>query len=220
MYRAYLVPDATQFQNRAAMYQAKLLLWDPRSESDAYAVIGPKFKSELNKAEGFEFTILPANIRYSQIRKKLSVVIIYDDDEWIFEGVVSDCPKDFFKQMKVTCGGPLSYLCDSIQAPDEKNSVSIPTASGDTYVQVPSQWYNNANPHEQGWMERSYSEEAGEYTYTLTDDTKPKNKNYYYVASGNKYVKDEWVSLGASIEAIGLTAGKYYFDAEGKMTLS
>lgn len=187
MYRAYLVPDATQYQNRSAMYQAKLLLWDPHSESDAYAVIGPKLKNELNKAEGFEFTVLPSNIRYDQIHKKKSVVIIYDDDEWISEGVVSDCPKDFFKQMKVTCSGPLAYLCDSVQAPDEKNEVVIPTSSGNKYVRVPTRWYNNANPHNEGWQERSDNVNSdGKYTYTLTRDTIPQsNKVYYYVSSGD-----------------------------------
>lgn len=187
MYRAYLVPDATQYESRAEMYQDKLLLWDPRSESDAYAVVGIKSKGEFNKAESFEFTILPSNIRYEQIKKKISVVIIYDDDEWIAEGLVSDCPKDFYKQMKVTCSGPLSYLCDTVQAPDEKNEVVVPTASGTIYVQVPEHWYNNSNPMEQGWYERSAEVNGdGQYTYTSTQDRIPASgKVYYYASSGD-----------------------------------
>lgn len=189
MYRAYLVPDATIFNNRNAMYQSKRLLWDPYSESDVYAVIGPKTKGELNKADSFEFTILPANVCYDLIKKKVSVVIIYDDDDWIFEGVVSDCPKDFYKQMKVTCAGPLSYLCDSVQAPDEKNQVVIPAPPRVRYSRVPTEWYNDTNPNEQGWFERSREtdEDGNEhYVYNVTNDTRAQvNKKYYYISSGD-----------------------------------
>ena len=207
MYRAYMVPDATQFRSRAEMYQAKLLLWDPRSESDAYAIIGPKLKIEMNKAEGVEFTVLPSNIRYNQFHKKISVVMIYDDDEWIFEGVVSDCPRDFYKQMKVTCSGPLSYLCDSVQAPDENNEITVPTASGQTYVQVSTQWYNNANPRADGWYERSSNPDvSGHYTYTLSRDTVPVNgKRYYYLSSGDgeNYSGTTYTKKAGTKETIG-----------------
>lgn len=44
--------------------------------------------------------------------------------------------------------------------------------------------------------------------------------NWYYIAENHKYVKDATRSLSASlVEGTGIKAGKYYFDAEGKMVI-
>ena len=43
--------------------------------------------------------------------------------------------------------------------------------------------------------------------------------NYYYVGDGNKVVKDDSVYMNKVLAGTGLTAGEYYFDADGKMVL-
>ena len=43
--------------------------------------------------------------------------------------------------------------------------------------------------------------------------------NYYYVGDGNKVVKDDFVYMNKVLAGTGLTAGEYYFDADGKMIL-
>lgn len=131
MYRLYVVPNATSLTSHSQVYTNKQLFWDPYAESDAYAVIDPHRKGEINKASSLEFTILPANAHYDDFEKKKSVVLAYDDDELVFEGYVVSAPSDFYKQKKVTCAGTLSYLCDSIQAPFEKIKTSVPTSEKD-----------------------------------------------------------------------------------------
>lgn len=192
MFKFYMIPDATRFDSHSAIYSPSnmLLLWDPRAESDAYAIADVKGKAELNKAGSLEFTILPTNNCYRYFENRKSVVLAYDDNELLFEGVVTASPSDFYKKKKVTCSGPLVYLVDSIQAPDEKNEIDIPSpSSGNKYVRVPVNWYDGGDPYQQKWYERS--RENGQYVYTRSSDrTANPDKKYYYIVSGsNKYVK-------------------------------
>lgn len=182
MYRFYIVPDATTLSSHAAIYEQMELLWDPRAESDAYAVIEPDRRTELNKSTSLEFTVLPENVHYNDFHKKKTVIVAYDDDEWLFEGVVTDAPVDFYKQRKVTCSDPLSYLCDSVQAPDEKNEVSTPVSTGESkYLPVPDSWYSGANPASLSWFER-----GTDGTFELTSDSAANaDKKYYYIVTGD-----------------------------------
>lgn len=186
MYKFYMVSDATTLESHAQIFEKMVLFFDPYAESDAYALIEPKMKEEPNKAESLEFMILPGNIHYADIQKRKTVVLAFDDDSLVFEGVVVDAPIDFFKQRKVTCSSVLAYLCDSIQAPDEKNSVEIPTASGEKYYSVPETWYSGSNPSTLNWYERSIDLETGEVSYTLSKDKKVMaDKDYYRKVVGD-----------------------------------
>ena len=188
MFRFYVVPDATKLKSHSAIYSAEnmKLFWDPRSESDAYAVVEAKGKAEINKAMSLEFSILPTNICYNDFAKKKSVVLAYDDDKLIFEGEVSTNPRDFYKRRKITCTDPLIYLAGSIQAPDEKNEVTVPEASSGTlYVKVPLVWYEGAHPYNLKWYERS-TNSSGKFSYSRSDDTTANpDKTYYYKVTGS-----------------------------------
>ena len=188
MFKFYVVPDATKLTSHSAIYSASnmKLFWDPRSESDAYAIIGPKGKAEINKAGSLEFTVLPTNVCYNDFQKRKSVVLAYDDDTLIFEGYVSAKPRDFYKQRKITCTGTLAYLVDSVQAPDEKNEIVVPEASsGNLYVKVPLIWYDDAKPTSLNWYERSKNTD-GNFVYTRTTDTTANpDKTYYYTVTGS-----------------------------------
>ena len=186
MYKYYMVPDATTLSSHAEIYTQMQLFWDPRAESDAYAIVNTKSKEEVNKAGSLEFQILPANIHYNDFHKKKTVVVVYDDDTWLFEGVVSECPVDFYKQRKVTVTSALSYLCDSVQPPDEKNTIEVPTTSGDQYKRVPASWYENGNPKKLDWYEKTFDLDTGETIYTKSSDTTASaSKNYYTKETGD-----------------------------------
>ena len=188
MFRFYVVPDATALSSHSAIYSAEnmKLFWDPRSESDAYAVVEAKGKAEINKAMSLEFSILPTNICYNDFAKKKSVVLAYDDDKLIFEGEVSANPRDFYKRRKITCTDPLVYLAGSIQAPDEKNEIAVPEASSGTlYVKVPLTWYEGAHPYNLRWYERS-TNSSGRFSYSRSSDTTANpDKTYYYRVTGS-----------------------------------
>lgn len=184
MYKYYIVPDATKLSSHAAIYENLQLLWDPLTESDAYAITEPSDKSELNKSASLEFSVLPANIHYNDFHKNRTVVVVYDDDDWIFEGVVTDAPLDFFKQRKVTCADPLTYLCQSVQAPDEKNEISTPTSgSNPRYFPVPDAWYTGANPKGLDWYEQTIN---AIYVQVAETDVYVSGTTYY-VKSGDVY---------------------------------
>ena len=44
--------------------------------------------------------------------------------------------------------------------------------------------------------------------------------NYYYISDGHKVAKNTTLYLNKALEGTGLAAGKYTFDAEGKMILN
>ena len=184
MYKFYIVPDATQCSSHSDLYSRMELFYDPYAESDAYAVVNPKSKEELNKSGSMEFTVLPANIHYNSFYKKKTMVIVFDEDTWLYEGVVTDAPVDFYKQRKVTCADPLTFLCDSVQAPDEKNTIEVPTSpSGTQYVPVPDYWLAGANPKSLNWYELSIqtTSDGEKAVYNKSNDTSVQaGKRYCY----------------------------------------
>lgn len=210
MYKIYIVPDATGLTSHAAIYENMQLLWDPLAESDAYAVTDISLKDELNKASSLEFTVLPANIHYGDFHKRRTVVVLYDDEDWLFEGVVTDAPLDFFKRRKVTCSGPMAFLCDSIQAPDEKNKTEAARSGSEArYAKVPDVWYTAANPKSLSWYERSITtSDSGDeqIKYTKTKDTSANaDKTYYYkITSASENENGENLS-GATITVAAAT---------------
>lgn len=202
MFKFYVVPDATKLSSHSAIYSSEnmKLFWDPRSESDAYAIVEAKGKSEINKASSLEFSILPTNVCYNDFYKKKSVVLAYDDDQLIFEGEVSTNPRDFYKQRRITCTDPLTYLSGSIQPPDEKNEVVVPeSSSGTLYIKVPLIWYEDGNPKKLQWYERTKNG-SGELEYSVSKDTTANpNKVYYYtVTSSGENVSGTTITKSAA----------------------
>ena len=175
MYRFFLVSDATSIATHADIYAQRELFWDPKSESESYAILEPKLKEELNKASSLEFVVLPTNVHYNDFYKRKTVVLAYDENELLFEGYVTAAPVDFFKQKRVVCSSVMAYLCDSVQAPDEKNQVTVPVASKEPwYVMVALSMYHEANPVQNEWYEQEIAvvtDESGNTVYTdETDD--------------------------------------------------
>ena len=95
------------------VYMDNNLMYDPRIEE--LALINPVVKLEENKAGSFSFTVSPDHPRYDAIKRRKSVLQVFDDEEQIFSGVCTEIESDFYKQKKVYCEGELSYLNDSIQ---------------------------------------------------------------------------------------------------------
>jgi len=87
-------------------------------------ILSPKLKKETNKADSFEFMILPSHEQYDSFKKKKTFVFLTRDDKCIFRGRVSDVKTDIYKQRTITCEGDLAFLADSIQPPNKKNETS------------------------------------------------------------------------------------------------
>lgn len=100
-----------------------VLMYDPRYEE--LALINPVVKLEENKAGSFLFKIIPSHPLYDAIKRRKSVIEVYQDEELIFCGVCIEEKTDFYKQKQVTCEGELAYLNDSIQRPEKYQDVTV-----------------------------------------------------------------------------------------------
>lgn len=87
--------------------------------TDCTRIQGKKLVKEVNKADGFTFTVLPGDAIFPLIKaNKCSYITAYDDieNEVVFRGrILSVNPEsdDTESSVSVSCEGPLGYLRDS-----------------------------------------------------------------------------------------------------------
>ena len=99
------------------------LMYDPRIEE--LALINPVVELEENKAGSFSFKMPPEHPLYSSVKRRKSVMQVYQDDELIFSGMCIEVKEDFYKRKDIYCEGELSYLNDSVQRPNRYQDVSV-----------------------------------------------------------------------------------------------
>ena len=85
----------------------------------------PAIELEENNAGSFSFTIQNNHPSYDDIKRRKSIIKVYEDDEIIFAGMVYEIEEDFYKNKKVYCEGELSYLNDTIQRPAEYHDMTV-----------------------------------------------------------------------------------------------
>ena len=105
------------------VYCDKTLMYDPRIEE--LALINPVVELEENKAGSFSFKMPPVHPLYSAVKRRKSVMQVYQDDELLFSGMCIEVKEDFYKRKDIYCEGELSYLNDSIQRPNRYQDVSV-----------------------------------------------------------------------------------------------
>lgn len=88
-------------------------------------LLSPKVTSELNSAGSFDFVMPPTHTYYNLPKILLSNVEVYEEDQLIFFGRVSEIEVDFYKQKTVHCEGALAFFNDTIQRPNEWDVISI-----------------------------------------------------------------------------------------------
>ena len=92
---------------------------------DDLKLIEPVIELEENNAGSFSFTIQDSHPSYDDIKRRKSIIKVYEDDEIIFAGMVYEIEEDFYKNKKVYCEGELSYLNDTIQRPAEYHDMTV-----------------------------------------------------------------------------------------------
>ena len=92
---------------------------------DDLTLIEPVIELEENNAGSFSFTIQDNHPSYDDIKRRKSIIKVYEDDEIIFAGMVYEIEEDFYKNKKVYCEGELSYLNDTIQRPAEYHDMTV-----------------------------------------------------------------------------------------------
>lgn len=100
------------------MYTMKadgVLFHNPAANDPSRMAIGTEAKFELNKAGSLTFTLPPDNVVYHALKKRKSVVQLYQDGEMLFQGRVFDTVSDLQNMQEVYCEGDLNLLMDSVQ---------------------------------------------------------------------------------------------------------
>lgn len=100
-----------------------LPIYDLRDEN--LVLIDPKLDLEVNKAGSFTFKMPPQHPRYELPQKMLSCIQVFQDDEEVFNGRITECNIDFYNRKQLTCEGQLAYLNDSIQRPAEYHDMTV-----------------------------------------------------------------------------------------------
>ena len=92
---------------------------DPSLNDATRLAIGAEATLEINKAGSLTFMLPPGNVVYKALRKRKSVVTLYQGNEIIFRGRVLDTMIDLQSLCEVYCEGELALLIDSLQPPIE-----------------------------------------------------------------------------------------------------
>lgn len=100
-----------------------LPLYDLRS--DELVLTAPKVKLSDNSAGSLSFVITPDHPNFNSIKKLKSIIQVFQDEDEIFCGRVTEEKKDFYNQKNVYCEGELNYLVDSIQRPAEYHDQTV-----------------------------------------------------------------------------------------------
>lgn len=100
-----------------------LPIYDLRDEN--LVLIDPKLDLEVNKAGSFSFKMPPQHPQYELPQKMLSCIQVFQDDEEVFNGRITECKIDFYNRKQLTCEGQLAYLNDSIQRPAEYHDMTV-----------------------------------------------------------------------------------------------
>ena len=89
------------------------------------AFLKPLDKLEENKAGSFTFMLPPAHPKYDVIKKRTSLIQVYQDEELIFSGICIEEKKTFYKQKTITCEGELTFFNDSAQRPRRYQGMTV-----------------------------------------------------------------------------------------------
>lgn len=93
------------------------ILWAPGLEDQGYILYTAILELQLNHSGKLTFQMSPKHPLYSQIRKRVTRVIVRRNGSEFWRGRVLDSKNDFYKRRTVVCEGALSYLLDTTIRP-------------------------------------------------------------------------------------------------------
>ena len=101
----------------------KKILHDIRDEN--LQVINPSLSLKLNSFGELNFSILDSHENKECIKKLVSNIEVFDDNNLIFAGRSLTDEKDFYKTGQVYCEGELAFLVDTIIRPYEIHDLTV-----------------------------------------------------------------------------------------------
>lgn len=92
-------------------------LHNPAMASERYTALSPKLSLDVNGNGSCSFVLPQVNRCFDDIRRRKSIITVYQDGVEIFRGRVMDDTTDTYKQKSVYAEGVRSFLNDSLAAP-------------------------------------------------------------------------------------------------------
>ena len=92
-------------------------LHNPVMASKRYTALSPKLSLDVNGNGSCSFVLPQVNRCFDDIRRRKSIITVYQDGVEIFRGRVMDDETDTYKQKSVYAEGVRSFLNDSLAAP-------------------------------------------------------------------------------------------------------
>ena len=85
--------------------------------ADQYPIFNALLTLEISKAGKFTFNVRPEHPKYKQLKKRKSIITVYQDSSILWRGTVQNTKYDFENNEFVSCEGQLAALCDSVIRP-------------------------------------------------------------------------------------------------------
>lgn len=124
-----------------SIYTGSKAIYAPSGSGSNYLVQNPRYQHEINKAGQLEFTMLPENPLYGKLKRLVSPISLYRDNEEIWFGRVYSSESDFYNSEIITAEGALAFLHDVTIRP-----FSVTFESGDVvraYIEYILRLYNS-----------------------------------------------------------------------------
>lgn len=177
------------------VFYDKKVFYDPRI--DELALINPVVTLEENKAGSFVFTMPQGHPAYEEIKRRKTMIEVYNDEILIFCGIPTAVTEDFWKQRTITCEGELTYLNDSVQRQARYQNMTV-RGLLETYI-------NNHNAQ----VEDSKKFEVGVVTVTDPNDSLYRYTN---MQSTMTELKEDFTDNLGGIFRVRYEGNKRYLD--------
>lgn len=104
------------------IYCDNVLIYDPRD--DLLQIIEGKITLDVNSTGTLEVELPSIHSQLSEIKKIVSIIEVYDDQEVLFTGRVLSSEASMDGVVLYTCEGEMAYLLDSIQRPKSYHNLT------------------------------------------------------------------------------------------------
>lgn len=164
------------------------LLYDPRQKQ--MVVLNAKCQLKANSVCGASFKILNDHPNYGYLKKLKSVIEIYQDDDVIFRGRMTNDSRDLHKQLMVDVEGALAYTNDTIIPPfNFPDDFTDAPGDGDT---------ENAVEYFLGWILEKHNENAEPWQQLKLGTVTVKDPNNVIVRSSESHATT-WETLKSKL---------------------
>lgn len=100
-------------------------IYDDLINDNEQQILDPKLELEVNSAGTFTCTLPPGTVGFDIVKRLSSHLIIYRNNNPLWEGRVIQENSDFYGDRKITCEGSLAFLNDTVQEPAAYFNMSV-----------------------------------------------------------------------------------------------